>query len=214
MKWIRIILFSLLVLYSVALIWMDVQLGQNYVRGIFSDIITGTDHPLPYRAFFGLNTTLVVVMLMGAALLFSVSARCSARQGVRGRVLFFQGSQIIFFIYLACDERLLIHEKMASLLGVNDAFLILGLGLVELLLLFSAGEIIKQPWKLKAGVFSAGAFFGLMVLIDALGPECMDGRLALEDLAKTWAVAFLLIYAWEYCLDWIFTSAGRESDGP
>jgi len=68
MKWIRIILFLLLAVYSIVLMWIDVQLGQNQVRGFFSDIVTGTDYLLPYRAFLGINTTLSVVMLAGISL--------------------------------------------------------------------------------------------------------------------------------------------------
>ena len=189
------------------------QFGQDQVRGFFSDIVTGTDHPLPYRAFFGINTTLTVVMLMGAALLFFVCVSYSARQGVTGKIGFFQCSQVVFFIYLASDERLLIHEKMAAVLGVNDSFLILGLGLIELGLLFSVGEVIKQSWSVKRWLLPVCGFFGVMVFVDAFLPERMAGRLAVEDLSKTWATAFLLIYAWQYCTGWVFGSSRKESNG-
>ena len=203
----------LLAVYSASLIWVDVQLGQDHVRGFFSDIVTGSDYPLPYRAFFGINTTLTVVMLMGSSFFFAVCIGCSAQKGTRHRALLFQWSQVVFFLYLACDERLLIHEKMAAVLGMNDSFLILGLGLIELALLFFVGEVIKQPWRLKRWLLPVCAFFGLMVFVDAFLPERMSGRLALEDLSKTWAIVFLLIYAWQYCMDWIVGLSQKECNG-
>lgn len=128
-------------------------------------------------------------------------------------MLFFQYSQVIFFLYLASDERLLIHEKTAAVLGMNDSFLILGLGLVELALLFFFGEVVKQPWRLKGWLLPVCAFFGLMVFVDAFLPERMPGRLALEDLSKIWAIVFLLIYAWKYCMDWVVDSSQKECNG-
>ncbi len=213
MKYTRIILFFLLAIYSIALFWIDVQWGQDQVRGFFSDIITGTDHPLVYRAFFGINTTLVVLMLTGSALLFFVCIGCSPQQSIKRKTLLFQSSQVLFFLYLACDERLLIHEKLASIFGFEDSFFILGLGLVELALLIFMGEVMKQSWKIKGWLFSVCLFFGLMVLVDMFLPERMSGRLALEDLSKIWAVAFLFTYAWQYGMDWIAGLWTKECDG-
>ncbi len=200
MKWPRIILFFLLTVYSAVLMWIDVQWGQDQVRGFFSDITSGAEHPLPYRAFFGINTTLSVVMLSGIALLFAVCAQCSRQRDLGRRIRIFEYSQILFFLYLAADERLLIHEKLASMVGFEDAFFILGLGLVELVLLFAVGNVARQPWKVSGWLLPAGGFFGLMVFVDACLPEQMVGRLSVEDLSKTWAIFFLLNYAWQYAM--------------
>lgn len=211
-KRIQIIFFLLLIAYTAALMSTDLLLGQDQVRGFFSDIVTGTDYPLPVRSFFGINTTLSVVMLSCCSLLFFVCIGCSNSHGVDRKALFFQCSQVLFFLYLTADERLLIHEKMASVLEVNDILFILGLGLTELLLLFSAGEVVKQPWKLKGWLIPACAFYATMALVDGCFPQRMPGRLALEDLSKIWTAFFLLIYAWQYTINWISCSWRKACD--
>jgi len=212
MKRADIIICILLGLYSIALLFVDLHLGQEFARGYFSDIVTGTDYPLPYRAFFGINTSLAVVLLSGIALLFSVCVGVGRSGGNQKRRLWFQWSQILFFIYLAFDERLLIHEKTGSLLGVEDALLIGGLGVVELVLLFWLGDVLQQSWRVKRWLVPAAGCFAAMVCIDALFPSGMCGRLAIEDLSKTWAIAFLLVYAWQYCMASIILS-GKVCDG-
>ena len=213
MRKILIYIFTLLGLYSVALGLIDVQLGQDAVRGYFSDIITGTDYLLPYRALFGINTTLSVSMLTGTALIFLVCIGLGQRRGRSGRPVLFQWSQVLIFLFLACDERLLIHEKVGALLHIEDALVIAGLGFVELVLLVFVGDVMQQPWKMKGWLILAAIFFALMVGVDGLLPSGMSGRLALEDLSKTWAVLFLLIYAWQYCMESASDSSGKVSDG-
>lgn len=212
-RWIGIALIVMMALCSVALLMMDVKFGQDYVRGFFSDIIPGTDYRLPYQALFGINTTLTVAMLTGISLLFLFSASLGRHVNIRGSRMGFLWFQVFFFLYLACDERLLIHEKIGSLLSINDAIWILALGVVELLVLFSIGEVIRQPWRIKKWLLAAAASFSIMVCVDALFPADMRGRLALEDLSKTWAIVFLLIYAWQYCMDFILSSFRNLSNG-
>lgn len=214
MKRVGILCFALLGLYSVALVFVDIQLGQDVARGYFSDIITGTEHSLPYIAFFGINTTITVAMLTGISLLFLVGIGLAHQAGNPRDRMFFPWSQVLFFLLVACDERLLIHEKMGSLLQMEDAFLILGLGLVELVLLFGVGKVTRQPWNLKGWLLPAAVCFAVMVGVDGLFPDDMCGRLALEDLSKTWAIYFLLIYAWQFCMDSASLSHQRRSDGP
>ena len=213
MKWACITVCFLLGLYSIALLVIDIQLGQDFVRGYFSDIITGTDYTLPYRAFFGINTSITVVMLVGIALLFLVCVGLGRYSAFRGPHRSFLWSQVFFFLFLACDERLLIHEKMGSLLHVEDALLIFGLGLAELLLLFLVGRVMQQSWRIKGWLIPAAACFAVMVFIDAFLPSGLPGRLAFEDLSKTWSILFLLIYAWQYCMDSITCSLQEDSHG-
>ncbi len=214
MKWVGMFLLTLLVIYSAALFVIDLQLGQNHVRGFFSDIMAGADYPLPYRALYGINTSLMVVLLSANALFFLVCAGVSEARGISGARRGFEWSQVLFFLYLACDERLLIHEKMGSILQMNDAIWILSLGIAELLLLFIFGEVARQPWRLKGWLLAAAAFFGVMVYVDAFLPSAMPGRLPLEDLSKTWATVFLLVYSWNYCMESIIPflrGSGNES---
>lgn len=213
MKRIGIIICALLGVYSFALLLVDLQLGQEFARGYFSDIVVGTDYPLPYRAFYGINTSLTVVLLSGIALLFLVCMGAGRNNGKQDRQFWFQWSQIFFFIYLACDDRLLIHEKAGSVLGVEDALLIGALGVLELLFLFLVGDVLRQPWKVKGWLLPAAGCFAIMVCIDGLFPSGMRGRLAVEDLSKMWAIVFLWVYAWTYCMDLIRASSQKESNG-
>lgn len=212
MKKAGIVICILLGLYSVSLLFVDLRLGQEFVRGYFSDIVIGADYPLPYRAFYGINTSLTVFLLAGIALLFSVCVGMGRNGGSLERRPGFEWAQIFFFIYLAFDERLLVHEKAGSLLGIEDALLIGGLGVVELLLLFWLGDVLRQPRRVKKWLLPAAVCFALMVCIDGFFPSGMRGRLAAEDLSKTWAAAFLWVYAWKYCMA-ILTPSREVPDG-
>lgn len=213
MKWTAISVFLLVGLYSVALLLTDINLGQDFVRGYFSDIVTGTDYALPYKAFFGINTSITVVMLVGIALLFLVCIDIEQQMAPCGLRVFFLWSQVFFFLFLAADERLLIHEKLGSLLHVEDALLIFGLGLIELVLLIFVGRVMKQAWRVKGWLIPAALCFAVMVCIDALLAPDIQGRLAMEDLSKTWSILFLLIHAWHCCKNSISHSLHEASDG-
>lgn len=207
-KWFAAVFALGLVCYSAVLLWIGVAYGQAYSRGYFSDIITGTDYSLPVEAFFGINTTLNVVVLVGAAVLFAVGAGFTS--ALPGRRLLFHWSQVLLLLFAAADERLLFHERAGSVLPFDDSVLIFALGLVQLFLLFWAGGVLSQPRRVSAWLLPAALFFGFMVLIDAFGPEEMNGRLALEDLSKTWATACLFVYAWAY--NRYVVTAGEHED--
>jgi len=194
-------LLALLLSYSIALVSVEYLYGQECVRGYFSDISTGKDFPLPYRPLFGINTTITVSMLIGIVLLFLVALVTTESAGRPQRRPGFAWSQVFFFLYIACDERLLIHEKMGVFLQIQDALILAGLGGLELILLFWLGRLLQQPWRLKAWLLLAAVCHGMMVIVDGCFPPMMMVRLAIEDLLKTWAIVFLLVYAWRYCMD-------------
>ena len=146
-RWTGVAIIVMLGLCSVALLMMDVRLGQESVRGIFPDIVPGTDYLLSYQALFGINTTLTVCMLTGFSLLFLFCAGLVQQMSIRGSRMGFLWFQALFVLYLACDERLLNHEKIGSLLSINDAIWILALGVMELLVLFLIGDMVRQPWR-------------------------------------------------------------------
>ncbi len=198
-KVILILLFAALSVYSVGMIAIDVFKGRDVARGFFSDIVAGQDYPLPAKALYGLNTSLCVTLLAGTALLYAVSV--AAPSGKRTpRDLCFQVAQVFFFVYLAADDRLRIHELVGYTIGIEDAFLLLGLGVLEVAMLFFLGRVHHWPWRVKGWLVAAGGLFFVMVVIDAFFPKEMKGRLALEDLAKLWAIVFLFLHAWNYCL--------------
>jgi hypothetical protein len=101
------------------------------------------------------------------------------------------------FAYLGFDERFLIHETIGLWLGRNDAYLLLGLGLVEIGLLVLLGNLREKPKTARYFLYSAAVFFAMMVVIDAKFPSQMVLRLSLEDLTKLWADVCLVLFAWE-----------------
>lgn len=95
------------------------------------------------------------------------------------------------------DDRFLIHEKLGHILGINDAFLILGLGVVEILLILTWGEFLTWKQSTKNNLLKAAICLGIMLIVDGAFPSEMVVRLSLEDLAKTWANVFLFLFSWD-----------------
>ncbi|MFK5971343.1 MAG: hypothetical protein QM487_14665 [Candidatus Marithrix sp.] len=186
MKYYRI--FLLIALYSVILLLVEWQTSQSFIRQFFTDIgqyeITG----------YAVNTTLSVFLLWATALLFVISLSCVEKRTVE---YWFFVSQIIMFVYLGCDERFLIHESIGKFLGRNDAYLLLGLGLVEVGLLTWLGNLQQKTQLARKLLYTAAVLFFIMVVIDAKFPKNMVLRLSLEELTKLWADICLFLFAWE-----------------
>lgn len=195
--------FIMLSVYSVGMVAIDVTRGEDASRGYFSDIVPGEDYRLAYQPLFGVNTSLSVFFLSGAALLYGVCAAFDGRKDRVQRDTVFQVAQVLFFAYLAADDRFRLHEFAGYKLGMEDAYILLALGVVQIGILFGPGRIHRQSWHLKGCLLMAGGLFFMMVLIDAFMPEEIRGRLSMEDISKLWATAFLFLYAWFYCQTWI-----------
>lgn len=196
--------FALLVVYSACMLHLDLSYGEEVARGYFSDIVaSGRTYDLALPSLYGINTSLSVIVLSCIALLYIVCIGFHGRRVQTKRDRMFQIAQAGFFSYFAADDRLMLHETVGVKLGMEDAYLLLVLGLLQLLALFLLAHVHRQIWPLKASVLAAGGLFFLMVLVDAFVPREMHGRLALEDLFKLWATVFLLLYAWLYCQRWI-----------
>jgi hypothetical protein len=186
----RILLFLLLAVYSFTLMVIEWQTSQDFVRQFVTDI--GEDKIL----FYGINTTLSVFLLWATALLFGICLLCVNKIKERKDYLFYL-SQVIMFAYLGFDDRFLIHERIGALLGRNDAYLILGLGLIEIGLLVWLGNLRQKTKAARVFLYSAAVFFAIMVVIDAKFPSQMLLRLSLEDITKLWADICLALFAYE-----------------
>jgi hypothetical protein len=196
MKYVGILFFIGLIVYSACLLSLDFQQGQPAVRGYFSDIVTDTDYPVYPKALFGINTSISVSLLGGCALLYLVCIGVRLPKKADWKSTVFLWSQVAFFLYMAADERLRIHEWLGACFGVEDAFILLGMGGLEVFLLVYFGDVLRQSWRTKIHLLITSLFFGLMVFVDAFIHSDMFGRLAVEDLSKLWAVVFLFVYAW------------------
>jgi hypothetical protein len=75
--------------------------------------------------------------------------------------------------------------------------LLLGIGIIELVLLFGLGKLHQQPSRARYWLISAAILFALMVIIDAKFPSQMVLRLSFEELTKLWAECCLILFSWE-----------------
>jgi hypothetical protein len=183
-----------LALYSIFLVYLEATVSQEYVRR-FVDDITG-----PSR-FYAINTTLCVFLEWSCALLFAICLTgFGGGERWPGENLFYY-SQIAVFAYLGFDDRFRIHEMLGGTFGFNDAFIILGLGLIEALLLLTWGRILTRSRRLKGLFIAAGVCFVVMVVIDGLAPRELIPRLTLEKLTKSWGCFFLFLFAWEWLME-------------
>ncbi len=186
MKYYRI--FLLIAVYSIILLVTEWQTSQLFIRQFLTDI---GQHEI---AGYAINTTLSVFLLWATALLFMISLSCVDKKSPE---YWFFISQIIMFIYLGCDERFLIHESVGRFLGRNDAYLLLGLGVIEVGLLAWLGNLQQKTQLARQFLYTAAVLFAVMVVIDAKFPKDMVMRLSLEDLTKLWADICLFLFAWE-----------------
>lgn len=201
MKYVKLLFVIGLLVYSACLLTLDFQQGRYAVRGYFSDIVSDKNFTLSYKALFGINTSISVLLLGGCALLYLVcigasSSKPTGSMSSGSKSSLFLWSQVVFFLYIAADERLRIHEWLGGFFKVEDAFILLALGVLETFFIVYLGDVIRQPWQTKIYLLIACLFFGLMVFVDAFIHSDIFGRLAVEDLSKLWAVVFLFAYAW------------------
>lgn len=185
----RLLLFSLFAIYTLLLMGIEATTSQDYVRNYFADI----EGPV---FFYAINTTLCATLLWLTALLFGVCLQLIDKQQQRQDYLFYW-SQILLFTYLGADDRFAIHEAIGLWIRHNDAYLILGLGLLEIVFLATLGNLSKRPRPVRFYLYSGAILFAIMVIIDAKFPSQMFLRLSLEDLSKLWACLCLTLFAWE-----------------
>lgn len=201
MKCIYFVFFIGLLIYSICLLSLDFMFGQAAVRGYFSDIVTDAHYPVLYSSLFGINTSISVCLLCGCSLLYLICIAVPTSRMTDWKLSFFLWSQVVFFLYVAADERLRIHEWLGGSLGVEDAFILLAMGALETVALLYFGGVLGQSRQKKIHLFLTVLFFALMVVVDAFIQPNWPGRLAVEDLLKLWAVVFLFSYAWCYTID-------------
>jgi hypothetical protein len=180
----------LLAIYTAAIMIIELQTSQQFVRHFLTDI----EGPVP---FYAINTSLSVMLLFFTSLVFAVNILCM--QSIRQNKLrfYFYVSQVIIFAYLGLDDRFMFHEKMKSNTGIEGDIVIILAAMVELFLLFKLGNIKNMNYRTKLYLILGAAFFGLMVMFDTLFPSEMVLRLSLEDLSKSWSAFFLFLFSWE-----------------
>jgi hypothetical protein len=178
-----------LLLYSSALVGSELLVGPELARHLCTDIVG------PIR-LYAINTSLSVALLLGAALLlcFAAAVRSELPRAER-RFLCLQAGVLC---YLGLDDRFLLHESLGTLLRVDDAFVLLGVGVFELWLLWRYGALSRRSRRARRALAGAAAAFGVMTCLDAFLHDARGiPRLTLEDGAKVWCAACLFAFAWE-----------------
>ena len=187
-------MYALLALYSVGLIGIECFTSQDYVRHYVSDVEG------PVR-FYAVNTTLSVFMLWATALLFGVGLWCASQASESRRTQLFLASQIAIFAWLGLDDRFRIHEYIAEHASIGDHYVLIAVGLVELLCLTLLGWQIVFRRRVLQWLSAAAVLFVVMLFFDAVMPHDGFLRLSIEDVAKTWAALCFCMFAWSILLD-------------
>ncbi len=187
-KYYSYIWFFILTIYCVVLISLEINVSQEYVRNFFTDI--EGDVPL-----YAVNTSLSVFLLLGTSLIFIIVLKTLPREENSKKILFYR-SQIILFAYLGMDDRFLIHEHIGYVFGINDALILAGLGVLEIILILAWSNYQQWSKRTRNYLLAAAACAALMILIDGAFPREMIPRLSLEDFSKTWANAFIFMFSW------------------
>jgi hypothetical protein len=190
MRPLHYVIFSLTMIYTITIMVIEWKTSQDFVRNFLGDIQQGQ------ILFFGINTVFSTFLLWATALLFAISLLCIDQQRERREYWFFW-SQIVMFFSLGFDERFMVHERVGRWFNMEDAYLLLAAGLVELLLLVRLGALRQRTPSALTFLFLGALMFGVMIIVDGFFPSQMVLRLSMEDLAKFWGCLFLYLFAWE-----------------
>ena len=200
----KLIIFTfcaVLFIYSTLLVSLEWSTSQASVRPYFADI-SGPVH------FYAVNTSLSVFLLGATGLLFLVALSFTGPESPPREKLFYF-SQACVFAYLAADDRFLLHEYIGKQLHIDDAFVLLSIGLTEAACLVCLGRSYLNKGKTLVPLVLASGLFGLMVLFDGFVPRDMTLRLSGEDLFKTWSCFCFLLFGWSVLEDAVLIGQAR-----
>ena len=192
----RLVALSVLSVYSIVLMTLEIVISQPFVRPYFSDI---PDYPVQTRftPFFAINTTISVGLFFATALIFGVCLATAKWSETAKHERAFFWSQVVIFAWLGLDDRLKVHEWIGTVLHFQDALLIGAIGAIEVVLLWRWGRLRERTPAAQGAIVVAALFAIGMTLVDGWFPAWVPPRLSLEDLSKTWSTIFLLFFALE-----------------
>jgi hypothetical protein len=175
----------------VFLMIVELSTSQDFVRHFFTDI----EGPVP---FFAVNTTLSVFLLWSTALLFLVCFALFGEAVVPLRLRWFYASQVVVFAFLGFDDRFKVHERIGMWFDIGDHYVLAAVAIAQCgFLTILGGRTVLHGAALKC-LGLASVLFTVMLVVDAKFPHDLVLRLSLEDLAKTWACLFFLLFAWNH----------------
>jgi len=186
-----IIAVIFLLLYSTIILYIEYSTSQKFVRYFLTDI----EGPVP---FYAINTTLSYTLFIISSVLFLISTYLvKLNKEIENRSeIYFYISQVLIFLYLGMDDRFYFHERLYHHIGIPGDGIIILIGIIELIILFTIGRITERNSSIKNSFYLMCLFAFFMILIDLIVPENMLLRLSLEDLSKTWSAFFVVRFAW------------------
>lgn len=205
----------MLAAYSGLLLAVEATQGPTFARLFLDD-------PLTTPLFAHVNTALSSALLLGCALLFAAGRRVDRAAG-RDAGAWFARSQVVFFLFLAADERFRLLAKLSDATHSPEEIPYALLAAIELALLLGPGGLAWQRRR-AIPVAAAGALYAASMALDVIGHHWTMGY-AIEELPKVWAGALMLRFAWRRFEDslealaeaapgaafaWARTAAGRR----
>ena len=190
----ELVLFALLTGYTGILIYTEARFSQDFVRNYFSDVIGP-------RPFYAVNSVFSLCLMFCTAVIFLINFIMADGLRGRGKAPLFYATQVVMFVYLATDELCMIHELVGLRFGLNDAFIVLAMGIAELFLIAGIGELRTMGSRARRLLYTAVVLFVFMWFIDAFAAKRAFLRLSFEDLSKLWAIVFFFMWALQICRD-------------
>lgn len=193
LKWFLSILFF----YSITILLIELYLGHDYVRHYLTDM----KGPV---LLWGLHTTITTVLLLIISYNFILTFLfAKGIDGTNKQFKFYFVIQAVLFLYLAMDERFMLHERIGYVLGIHDAFPLMSVGVVELAVLFYFKELQIYSIKWNSPLVLGAICFAIMVIIDVFAPQRALLRISFEDLFKLWGIFFLFRYSCNVYKKWV-----------
>lgn len=184
------LLLGVMIMYTLGILILSLINFEGWVMPLYEDIY-GPSY------LFALNTTLTMFFLWASAILFIVNVMVESMLENRTRKIIFYLSQTIIFFYLGFDDRFRIHEGIGDILFFDDAYVIIILGIIEFLILVFYEKILRQPLIRWRYLLIAGILFVIMAVADLKSlplEEYGINDTLIEDIPKTWAGFFLMLY--------------------
>jgi hypothetical protein len=173
------------------------KFGQDYVRHYLTDL----KGPV---LFYGVQTAITTVLMVLISYNFILTyffAKNIPTQPNNFRLFFL--SQALVFLYLAIDERFMIHERIAYVLNIHDAIPLLSVAIYQLLVFLYYKDYCKTLIYWNSPIVLGSICFAIMISIDAFASSNAVLRLSFEDLFKLWGIFFFFRYSCKNYLKWV-----------
>lgn len=186
-----------ILIYSALICVLEFNYGQDYARHYLTD----AKGPVLFYGIHTIITTVLLCIISYNFILCYFFAQKTKRDGLEFKWFFI--SQSLVFLYLAIDDRFMLHERIAYVLGISDAIPLLVLAIIEAVLLVYYKQISLGAIKWNSAIILGSICFSIMIIIDTFAPLNGILRLSFEDLFKLWGIFFLFRFSCITYLKWL-----------